>query len=147
MTIGKEIEKYLARDEVIEEEFYLRGRFALSGYKVYASNKRLFIIRGNSIQDIDHNHISSIELKQEGSLPAVVVGLISLAAGVVVLCLGLRDWWTWALVGLGLLVFILGLRRTQFVELFVAGCPRAMRLSGYRSGLDSLFRIVRERRL
>jgi hypothetical protein len=53
MIIAEEIKEYLARDEVIEKEFYLRGRFAVSGYMVYATNKRLFIVRGNSIKDID----------------------------------------------------------------------------------------------
>ena len=147
MIIHEEIEKYLVKDEIIEKEFYLRGRFALSGYKVYATNKRLFIIRGNSIQDIDYKHVSSIELKQERSVGAVVVGSISLAAGVIVRCLELGYWWAWVLVGLGLMMFILGLIRTQFIEIVVVGLPRAYRLSGYRSGLDALFRIVREKKV
>ncbi|MCK4387798.1 MAG: hypothetical protein KAW00_03405 [Dehalococcoidia bacterium] len=147
MIIPEEIEKYLVKDEIIEKEFSLRGRFALSGDKVYATNKRLFIIKGNSIRDIDYNHISSIGLKQERSVGAVVVGSISLAAGVIVRCLELGYWWAWVLVGLGLMMFILGLIRTQFVELFVVGLPRAYRLSGYRSGLDALFRIVREKKV
>jgi len=146
MIMPKEIEEYLTRDEIIEKEFYLRGCFALSGYKVYASNKRLFIIRGNSIKDIDYSHIASIELKEDGNLPAVVIGLMCLVAGIVVLFLGLTEWWVWALVGLGLAVFILGLIRTQFMKLVVAGVADAERLSGYRSGLDALFRIVREKK-
>lgn len=147
MSIPKEIEKHLVRDEIIEEEFNLRGRFALSGYKVYASNKRLLIIRGNSIQDIDYKHVSSIELKQESSVAAVVVGLMSLAAGVILRCLDLGSWWAWVLVGLGLMLFIVGLIRTQFVELFVTGLPHAYRLSGHRSGLDAVFKIVRQKSL
>jgi len=147
MIIAEEIKEYLARDEVIEKEFYLRGRFAVSGYMVYATNKRLFIVRGNSIKDIDYSHIASIELKEEGSLPATVVGLVCLVAGIVVLLLRFTDWWAWALIGLGLTVFILGLIRTQFMELVVAGVADAERLSGYRSGLDALFRIVREKKI
>jgi hypothetical protein len=146
MSMRQETEGYLARDEVIEKEFDVRGRFSLGGYKVYATDRRLFIIRGNSIRDIDYNHIASIELKEEGSLPAVVVGLVFLVAGFVVMFLGLREWWTWALMGLGLTVFILGLIRTQFVKVVVAGVADAEVLSGYRSGLDALFRIVREKR-
>jgi len=146
MGIPKEIEKYLTTDEVIEKEFHLRGRFALTGDKVYASNKRLFIVRRDSIKDIDYGHISSIELRQGASLLAVVLGLLFIVAGVAVRYLESTYWWAWVLVGLGLIVFILGLIRTQRIELFAAGLPRAEILSGHRSGLDSLFRIVREKR-
>jgi hypothetical protein len=146
MIMPKKIEEYLARDEIIEEEFDLRGRFALSGCKVFASNKRLFIIRGNSIKDIDYGHVASIELKEEGSLPAVVMGLVCLVAGIVVRFVGFTQWWVWALVGLGLAVFISGLLKTQFVKLVVVGVPGGETLSGYRSGLDALFRIVREKK-
>jgi hypothetical protein len=147
MTVPKEIEKYLTTDEVIEQEFHLRSRFALTGYKVYASNKRLFIMKRVSIKDIDYSHISSIELSQEGSVPAVVVGLLFLVAGVVLACLDLMYWWTWALVGLGLVLLILGLIRTQVVKLVVVGLRDAETLAGHRSGLDALLKIARERRL
>ena len=145
MTVPKEIEKYLVKDEIIEKEFYLRGRLALTGYKVYASNKRLFIMQRNSIKDIDYNHISSIELKQEGSLPAVVVGLMALAAGITVLFLGLT--FGWAILACGIVLFILGLIRTQFVSIVVVGRINPEKLSGYRSELDSLFKIVREKKV
>jgi len=153
MSMQKETEGYLARGEVIEREFNVRGRFALGGYKVYATNKRLFIIRENSIKDIDYNHIASIELKDEMSWPAIVVGLVFLVAGFVVMFLGFGqwrmltlEWWTWALMAVGLVVLILGLVRTQFVKVVVAGVADVEILSGYRSGLDALFRIVREKR-
>jgi len=121
MTIPKEVEKYLVTDEIIEKEFYLRGRFALTGCKVYASNKRLFIVQSNSIKDIDYNHISSIELKHEGSLPVAVIGLMCLASSVILLSLGLTFWWGWALGTCGILLLILGLIRTQFISMVVVG--------------------------
>lgn len=146
MIISKEIKEYLTEDEVIEKEFYLRGRFELRGNKVYASNKRIFIIRGNSIKDIDYSHIASIELKEEGSLSAIIIGLVCLGAGIVVMFLGLTQWWVWVLVGLGLAVFILGLIREQSMKLVVAGVADAERLSGYGSEIDTLFRIVRRKK-
>ena len=145
MIISKEIEKYLARDEIIEKEFHPRGRFSLNRDKVYATNKRLFIIQSNSIRDIDYNHISSLELKQAANLPSIVIGLMCLASSVILLSLGLTFWWAWALGACGIVLFILGLIRTQFISMVVLGLPRAYRLSGYRSGLDSLFRIIREK--
>src|SRR4030042_2703589 len=145
MGIPKEIEKNLATDEVIEKEFHLRGRFGLSGDKVYASSKRLFIVKEGSIKDIEYSHISRIESSQGASVPAVVLGLLCIAAGVTVRFLVATYWWAWVLVGLGLILFILGLIRTQRIELFAAGLRRPEILSGHRSGLDSLFRLVREK--
>jgi hypothetical protein len=146
MTVGKETEGYLARGEVIEREFNVRDRFALTGYKVYATNKRLFILRADSIKDIDYNHIASIESKEEVGVPAVVVGLVFLIAGIIVGVLGFTDWWMWALDGFGLALFILGLIPTQSVKLVVVGAQGVETLSGHRSGLDALFRIIREKK-
>lgn len=145
MNMPKEIERYLVTGETIEKEFFLRGRFSLTGCKVYASNKRLFITQSNSIKDIDYSHISSIELKHEGSLPAVVVGLMCLAGSVTLLSLGLTFWWAWVLGACGILSLILGLIKKQFVSMIVVGRTSPEKLSGYRSELDSLFRIVREK--
>ena len=102
-------------------------------------------MESNSIRDIDYNHISSLELKQAANLPSIVVGLMSLAAGVIVLFLGLT--FGWALVALGIILFILGLIRTQFIEIVVVGLTGPKKLSGYRSELDSLFKLVREKRI
>jgi hypothetical protein len=147
MTRRIEIGEYLAGDEVVEKEFSLGDRFVFGVYKVYATNKRLFIARGDSIKDIDYSHIASIELKEEGSLPAVAIGALFWIAGLVVLFRGFHEWWTWALIGLGVVVFILGLViRRQCIKLAIAGVAYAERLSGYRSELDALFRIVREKR-
>jgi hypothetical protein len=145
MIIPKEIGKYLVRDEIIEKEFHLRGRFELTGYKVYVSNKRLFIRRGNSIRDIDYNHIASIELKQERSPAVVIVGLVSIAIGAAIVWLEFT--FGWAFVAFGTILFVLGLMRTQYMELGVAGLTYPFKLSGHRSELDSLFRLVREKRI
>jgi len=145
MMIPRDVEKYLVRDEIIEKEYYLRGRFALVGHKVYASNKRLFIKRGNSIRDIDYNHVSSIELKQELNWLLVVLGVGICAIGGLLLWLGLSFWWAPAVLGVPLL--ILGFTRTQSIELVVVGFTYPLKLSGHRSQLDSLFRLVREKRV
>ena len=145
MIIPKEIEKYLVRDEIVEKEFYLRGRFALTSCKLYASNKRLFIKQGNSIRDIDYAHVSSIELKQERSLPGLVLGLIFSAIGATVIWFELT--FGWALVACGIILFLLGLTTTQSISIGVVGLTYPLKLSGHRSELDSLFKLVREKRI
>ena len=145
MIMPKYVAKYLVSEEVVEKEYYLRGRLALRGYRVYASNKRLFIVRGNSIRDIDYNHVSSIELKQE-----LDWALVALGGGVCAICgllfwLELGFWWAPAVLGVALL--ILGLTRTQSMELVVVGFAGPLKLSGHRSQLDSLLRLVREKSL
>ena len=147
MIIPKGIEKYLLRDEIVEKEFTLRHRFALTGYKAYGSNKRLFIKHGNTIRDVDYQHISSIELKQERDPGGVIIGLILLAGGAIAVYFGLMYWWVWAVIGLGLILFILGLMRTQSIEMTVVGLALPLKLSGHRSELDSLFKLVREKRI
>jgi len=147
MTIPKEIQRYLARDETVEKEFHLRDLLGSSGCRVYASNKRLFIIRGDSTKDIDYRHIASVELKQEASVPLVVIGVMCFIAGFVVLSLRFNEWSAGALIVLGLVVSILGaVIRRQSIKLVIAGVADAETLSGYRSELDALLRIVREKR-
>jgi len=147
MTIPKEIQRYLARDETVEKEFHCRDLLGSSGCRVYASNKRLFIIRGDSIKDVDYRHIASVELKQEASVPLVVIGVVCLVAGVVVLSLRFNESLAVALIVLGLVVSILGaVIRRQSIKLVIAGVADAETLSGYRSELDALLRIVREKR-
>jgi len=138
MMIPKEIEKYLVRDEIIEKEY------SLTGHKAYASNKRLFIKRGNSIRDVDYNHISSIELKQERDKPWVVAAIVFLAISALTLQLGWGYWW--APGALGIMLLILGLIPKQSVRIGVVGLTYPLKLSGNGAELESLFRLVREKR-
>lgn len=147
MMVPKGIEKYLLRDEIIEKEFRLGSRFTLTDYRAYASNKRLFIKHGNTIRDVDYQHISSIELKEERSPAAVIIGLLLVAGGAIAVYFGLGYWWVWVVIGLGLMLFILGLMRTQSIEMTVVGLALPLKLSGDRSELDSLFKLVREKRI
>jgi hypothetical protein len=143
MIIPKEIEKYLVKDEIIEKEFELGGRF--SRYKAYASNKRLFISRGGSIRDIDYNHIASIELKQERHVGVAIMGLVLLGGGVAGV-VRYEVTFGWALVAFGAIIFLLSLGKTQYIELAVTGVRDPVNLSGHGSELDSLFKVVREKR-
>jgi hypothetical protein len=147
MIIPKGIEKYLLRDEIIEKEFRLGGSLGLTDYKAYASNKRLFIKHGNTIRDVDYQHISSIELKSERSPAAVIIGLLMMAGGVIAMYFGLWGWWVAALIGLGAILLAFGLIKTESIEMTVVGLALPLKLMGHRSQLDSLFRLVREKRI
>jgi hypothetical protein len=145
MDVPKDIEKYLVKNETIEKEFKLRGLFGLTGPKVYASNKRLFIKQGDSIRDIDYNHVSSIALKQARNLLVIFLGLIFLAGSAVVLWMELSI--GWVLVAVGIILFILGLIKTKSLEISVVGLLHPQKLSGYLTDLDSLFKIIREKNI
>jgi hypothetical protein len=59
----------------------------------------------------------------------------------------LTYWWGTGLVVLGVvLVSVAVLTRIQSIKLVVVGVPGGETLSGHRSGLDALFRIVREKK-
>ena len=64
MEIPKEIDRYIVKDELLEKQFSLSGIFEIKGTNVYATNKRLFVKRGNTIRDISYDHISSIMMKE-----------------------------------------------------------------------------------
>ena len=139
IDIPKNVEKYLVRDEVIEKKFNLRGQTA------YASSSRIFFIRGSTVRDIGYTHISSIELKSQPYWLFVLVGVLAVIAGFFVQqdnALG------WALVFAGVVLMIGGLVwKNQHVELSVVGMSEPWKLSGHKDTLDSLFRLIRERRV
>jgi hypothetical protein len=145
MIVPRDIEKYLVRDEIVEKEYYLRRRLSLTGHKVYASNRRLFIKRRNFVRDVDYGHISSIELKEERDWVAVALGVGMCAIGGVLRWAEWSPWWALGIFGVALV--ILGLMKTQSIELAVVGLSYALKMSGHRSELDSLFRLVREKRV
>jgi hypothetical protein len=135
----KDIEKYLVRDEVIEKAFNL------SDQKAYATTNRIFIKKGNIVRDISYTHISSIEFKSNPQWSIVLVGII---IGIVGYFLQQDNALGWALILVGLVLLIGGFFfKSQHVELCVVGLSETCKLSGQRDTLDSLFRLVRERRV
>ena len=139
IDIPKDIEKYLVRDEIIEKRFKLRGQTA------YASTNRLFIKKGSTVRDISYAHISSIEFN---SRPQWLVILVGILAGVVGYFLQQDSTLGWALVFAGVVLVIAGfILKSQRVKLSVVGLSEGWTLSGDRDTLDSLFRLVRERRV
>ena len=99
IDLPKDIEKYLVKDEVVEEKFRLKGQTA------YATTKRLFIKRGSTVIDISYAHISSIEYKSSPNLIAIIVGILAGTAGYF---LQQDNMLGWALIFAGILLIIGG---------------------------------------
>jgi len=153
IEVPKEIEKYLVQDETIEKHFHLRGRFALGGDDLYASNKRLFIKQGDTLRDVSYEHISSIGFKQKRNWIAIALGVLLATIGLQVISCGSIEWIpfvndsnAYILLAVGFIFLLLGFLRSQYIELTVVGFNKPIPLSGHRTTLDSLFKFVRERK-
>lgn len=139
IDIPKDIEKYLIKDEIVEKKFRLKGQTA------YASTNRLFFKKGGTVRDISYAHISSIEFK---SRPQWLIVLVGILAGIVGYFLQQDNSLGWALIFAGVILIIGGFFwKSQQVELSVVGMAEPWKISGQRDTLDSLFRLVRERRV
>lgn len=143
-NMPKDIEKYLTRDEIVEKHFNLKG------CKVYASNKRLFLKKRNTVRDIDYNHISSIEFKTQRIWVLVLGGIFLILVALIdmqLFNLGLSDY-SWILLVLGLVLSTAGfLIKKERVVLTVVGLSEGIPLRGQREELDSLFKLIREKRV
>lgn len=153
IDVPSEIKKYLVQDETIEKFFFLRNRFAFRGDDLYASNKRLFIKKGDTLRDISYEHISSIEFKQKRNWIAIALGALLATIGLQVILCGSIEWIpfvndsnAYILLAVGFIFILLGFLRSQYIELTVVGFPKPYPLSGHRTVLDSLFKFIRERK-
>lgn len=139
LDIPKDIEKYLVRDEIIEKVFKLNGQTA------YASTNRMFFKRGGTVRDISYAHISSIEFKSSFKWSVILVGIL---AGIAGYFLQQNNPLGWALIFAGVVLIIGGFFwKSQRVKLTVVGMSEEWKLSGQKATLDSLFRLIRERRV
>lgn len=154
VDVPKIIKEYLVQDEIIERHFYLRKRFSLrGGDNLYASNKRLFHLKGDTIRDISYDHISSIEFRQERNWLAIILGILLLALGCFCIWEGSIEWIpflndsnAWIVLAIGFFLTIMGIIKSQFIVLSVVGLTNRYPLSGNKTTLDSLFRFVREKK-
>jgi len=135
----EEVEKYLTSGEVIERAFNLN-------HKVYATPKRIFVKKGRRIEDYSYSHISSIGYEYEHYYRYTAYGIALLFLG-----------WLFGnlSVAIATLIYITGiitiviaiLAKSERVEIRVVGLSEPIIFRGSRDELDSLFRIVRERRV
>jgi len=144
--IPEDIEKYLAEDEIIEKSFRLKDS------TIYASSKRLLMKKGDVIRDFDYGHISSIEFKKERGLGPLYSGFFLLIGVGFLSRIGVLDVQLSAPVGvffllLGLFLIITVFRRGETVELTAVGLALPLKLKGEKSELDSLFKLIKEKRI
>ncbi len=137
-----DIEKYLLEDEVVERSFKLED------YTVYATNYRLFVKIGRRIQDFRYTHISSVGYEVERYYRYIGYGILCLFFGWLLNHIFKIDGTLTGISGLiGVILILVGIfGRTEYIEVVVLGLPRPLRLRGSRHELDSLMKIIMERR-
>lgn len=139
--LPKQLESILTDDETVERSFDLKG------CHVYATDKRLVELAGRTIRDYDYTHISSIAYSSKRYWWLIVLGIITVIAGIY---FGryIDEMVVWASVGIGFLLIILGVfMKSEWVEVNVVGVPKPVKYEGSRVILDSLLQIVRQKRL
>ena len=136
----EEIEKYLTSGEVIERVFNL------ADCTVYATPKRIFVKRGRRIEDYSYSHISSIGYEYEHYYSYIVYGIAMLFLGLIFGHISRI---------IAAVLFIAGIitiaiaiwAKSECVVMRVAEISEPVIFRGSRDELDSLLRIIRERRV
>ena len=138
----KKIEGILTEDETIEKSFDLEG------CQVYATDKRLLMLEGRTIRDFDYTHISSVAYSSKRYWWLILVGIANAA-----ILMFLADTFGFGDVGMvvgaivGLIFIITGiLAKSEWVEANVVGIPKPIKYKGERQDLDSLLKIIRQKR-
>ena len=154
MEIPKEIDRYIVKDELLEKQFSLSGIFEIKGTNVYATNKRLFVKRGNTIRDISYDHISSIMMKETRNWLYILLGYLLVLIGVVSLWIHpdiimniIPEWSMLLLLFIGLIIIVIGFVPRQQIELTVVGMTEPYKLSGKKVNLELLYKYIREKRI
>ncbi len=137
----KKIEGILTKDETIEKSFDLEG------CQVYATDKRLLILEGRTVKDFDYTHISSVAYSSKRYWEYIIIGILVVAIG----------WFVGEMLGdiariagaiIGLILVIIGIiAKSEWVEANVVGVPKPIKYKGSRQDLDSLLKIIRQKRV
>jgi hypothetical protein len=143
------IDKYLGQGEVIDKTF------ALKGYDVHATNRRLFIssFDGKVVQDFVYDHISSLLFTAKRYNWLLVLGTAIIIVSLFYMNFLSRtpfrlgfDWF-WVGIVVGVACIILGIfLKKEVMVLFVIGIPKSPALEGDRKHLEDLFRTIREKK-
>lgn len=138
--VPRQIQNILARDELVEKDFHVKGR------RVYATDRRLLELEGKRIRDFDYAHISSVEYSSRHEWGMLVFGIILFIVGIVLS-------WIFAPAGIalgliGLILIIVGARRrSERIEANVVGVSDPIKYEGSRQTLDSLLQLIRQKQL
>lgn len=131
----------LAEGETIEESF------DLGDCQLHATDRRLIEVKGQTIRDFDYAHISSIGYSLKRYRWLIIVGVLIGAAG---MALGdfLGDGARIAGAIVGVILIIIGVvAKSENIEVTVLGLSQSPKYKGSKRDLDSLLRIIRQKRL
>ena len=145
------ISDLMTNDEYIVKTIELKGRFSIAPKtRVYATNIRLLIDRGEFIKDIVYQHISSMTIKGKFGIPWLIIGFILVCIGVVEL-LNIIDFLSdvpevisIGIIAFGLILVAFGLMQSKVLSITVPGMNADEVLTGARVDLEKLFVIVRQ---
>ena len=160
--IPRYIRKHLVDGENIVEVINLHRDSFLSTTRVFASNKRILIAKRiigiitSSITDISYKQMSSIRLKSSITRSYLYLGLSILAIGLITISgiipqgllelSSLNNTVGWVFVIMGALFAVLSvIARGHSLLISVPG-GESVNLSGVKSSLDKLFKLVQENR-
>jgi hypothetical protein len=160
--IPRYVRKHLIDGEKIVEVINLHRDSFLSTTKVYASDKRILIAKRiigiitSSITDISYNQMSSIRLKSSIARSYLYLGLSILAIGLITISgiipqgllelSSLNNTAGWVFVIMGALFAVLSVIVRGHSLLITVPGGEPVSLSGVKSSLDKLLKLVQENR-
>jgi hypothetical protein len=138
----KKVQSVLTQDEAIEKSFSFKG------YQVHATNRRLLRTEGKAIRDFDYTHISSVEYLSKRHWEYVILGVLFAAVCYVIgEILGDMTILQIAGIALGIILIIIGIIiKTELIITHVVGVNDPVEYKGSRQDLNSLLKIIREKR-
>lgn len=152
--IPKEISSYLTKDETIEKSFQSIN-YNNVNVRVYATNKRIYLVSANgmgsfSVEDIGYEHISKLQFVSRIYWELLLLGLFPLLLGFTFLASGLEVaniiFSIIMFGGVAVCVYFFLNYRPHHLSIYVSGLNNPMVLTGNKTELDALFKIVREKR-
>ena len=135
--VPRQVKNILVEDEAVEHQFDLKGQ------ELYATSKRLIVVKGRSIRDFDYAHISSVAYDSKRYRWLIILGIViaiigmSIGEGVAIAAGAI----------IGFILILIGIMaKSEHVELSIVGVPQPEKFEGERDDLDSLLQLVRQRR-
>ncbi|HEY4711497.1 MAG TPA: SHOCT domain-containing protein [Dehalococcoidia bacterium] len=138
--IPKQIRNILARGEIVEKDFNVEG------CRLYATDRRLLEVKGQSIRDFDYAHISSVTYTLKRYLWLIGVGIALIILGAVLDSRLDFELSLWVFLVIGLILIIIGaLFKEEFVKAIVVGVSDPVKYKGQRQTLHSLLQLIRQK--
>lgn len=138
--VPRQIRNILARNELVEKDFRVKGR------RLYATSRRLLELKGHTIRDFDYAHISSVAYTSKRYFWLIGVGVALIILGAVLNSLLDFEPFLWSFLVIGVVFIIIGaLVKKEFVEAYVVGVPGLIKYEGSRQTLDSLLQLIRQK--